>query len=106
MRSLPPSTTLVWTRTVSPTANSTLFLRNCSDSILSSNAWFINFSSHERVLVLTFQIKFTASPDAVPGSEAWPVRHATERSEEHTSELQSPDHLVCRLLLEKKKKKW
>src|SRR5258708_19463413 len=29
---------------------------------------------------------------------------ACERSEEHTSELQSPDHLVCRLLLEKKKK--
>src|SRR6185436_16196035 len=27
------------------------------------------------------------------------------RSEEHTSELQSPDHLVCRLLLDKKKKK-
>src|SRR5258708_36306182 len=27
------------------------------------------------------------------------------RSEEHTSELQSPDHLVCRLLLEKKKTK-
>src|SRR5258708_33735537 len=39
------------------------------------------------------------------------VRHFLEprndralRSEEHTSELQSPDHLVCRLLLEKKKK--
>src|SRR5690348_17411739 len=29
----------------------------------------------------------------------------TFRSEEHTSELQSPVHLVCRLLLEKKKKK-
>src|SRR5258708_26837596 len=29
------------------------------------------------------------------------LRHL--RSEEHTSELQSPDHLVCRLLLEKKK---
>src|SRR5207244_12513237 len=28
-----------------------------------------------------------------------------KRSEEHTSELQSPDHLVCRLLLEKKKHK-
>src|SRR5258708_23163007 len=27
----------------------------------------------------------------------------SQRSEEHTSELQSPDHLVCRLLLEKKK---
>src|SRR5258708_31810688 len=30
---------------------------------------------------------------------------AFARSEEHTSELQSPDHLVCRLLLEKKKYK-
>src|SRR5258708_17520220 len=28
---------------------------------------------------------------------------SSRRSEEHTSELQSPDHLVCRLLLEKKK---
>src|SRR5258708_21469614 len=38
---------------------------------------------------------------------AWPSSRAEKatpkRSEEHTSELQSPDHLVCRLLLEKKK---
>src|SRR5438876_6100370 len=33
-----------------------------------------------------------------------PAAHRA-RSEEHTSELQSPVHLVCRLLLEKKKKK-
>src|SRR5438552_7717054 len=32
------------------------------------------------------------------------VRACRARSEEHTSELQSPDHLVCRLLLEKKKR--
>src|SRR5260363_447977 len=32
----------------------------------------------------------------IPTAAVW-------RSEEHTSELQSPDHLVCRLLLEKKK---
>src|SRR5438876_9146337 len=32
--------------------------------------------------------------------------HLFPRSEEHTSELQSPVHLVCRLLLEKKKKSW
>src|SRR5258708_18298539 len=32
------------------------------------------------------------------------VSRQPRRSEEHTSELQSPDHLVCRLLLEKKKK--
>src|SRR5258708_13379140 len=31
------------------------------------------------------------------------ARRAVARSEEHTSELQSPDHLVCRLLLQKKK---
>src|SRR5258708_17247280 len=31
------------------------------------------------------------------------LRTNLARSEEHTSELQSPDHLVCRLLLEKKK---
>src|SRR5437764_12003276 len=34
-----------------------------------------------------------------------PVRPSGSRSEEHTSELQSPMYLVCRLLLEKKKKK-
>src|SRR5438552_8848176 len=34
-----------------------------------------------------------------------PSGSTVRRSEEHTSELQSPDHLVCRLLLEKKKKK-
>src|SRR5258708_29244357 len=33
------------------------------------------------------------------------AHHDHGRSEEHTSELQSPDHLVCRLLLEKKKRK-
>src|SRR5690625_5886592 len=35
----------------------------------------------------------------------WPSKKLTQRSEEHTSELQSRGHLVCRLLLEKKKKK-
>src|SRR4051794_41684034 len=35
-----------------------------------------------------------------PGPRHWPLQ---KRSEEHTSELQSPVHLVCRLLLEKKK---
>src|SRR5207244_11216772 len=39
--------------------------------------------------------------DAATGKIKW--HHQYTRSEEHTSELQSPDHLVCRLLLEKKK---
>src|SRR5256885_7795174 len=37
------------------------------------------------------------------GDTAWLWVPATPRSEEHTSELQSPCNLVCRLLLEKKK---
>src|SRR3712207_8598076 len=38
------------------------------------------------------------------GRRAHPARGARRRSEEHTSELQSRQYLVCRLLLEKKKK--
>src|SRR2546427_9528689 len=41
----------------------------------------------------------------VPLAIAGPQRNAKLRSEEHTSELQSQSNLVCRLLLEKKKKK-
>src|SRR5438552_14953084 len=41
------------------------------------------------------------SPTCCPWT--WHRPSARPRSEEHTSELQSPDHLVCRLLLEKKK---
>src|SRR5947208_6850835 len=41
----------------------------------------------------------------VPSESYLGLSNEGERSEEHTSELQSPDHLVCRLLLEKKKKK-
>src|SRR5258708_29999323 len=39
------------------------------------------------------------------GEQASTENSEAPRSEEHTSELQSPDHLVCRLLLEKKKNK-
>src|SRR5256885_12411101 len=41
---------------------------------------------------------------ARPGRDGGPARPPPPRSEEHTSELQSPCNLVCRLLLEKKKK--
>src|SRR5258708_26724014 len=45
----------------------------------------------------------TGTPGPCLSSMIGPKR-SEFRSEEHTSELQSPDHLVCRLLLEKKKK--
>src|SRR6266581_9656999 len=61
----------------------------------------------------TTEIYTLSLHDALPISSSchqvtWPTtsrpRCRCTRSEEHTSELQSPVHLVCRLLLEKKKK--
>src|SRR5256885_8755818 len=46
----------------------------------------------------------SANEHARPGGCAWDTAAHCDRSEEHTSELQSPCNLVCRLLLEKKKK--
>src|SRR5258708_13460727 len=50
----------------------------------------------------TLPLQTTPGIVTVPAPTALAPR--PRRSEEHTSELQSPDHLVCRLLLEKKKK--
>src|SRR5215208_8505934 len=61
----------------------------------------------------TTEIYTLSLHDALPISAPWTRRPCTRRrsrpstasrSEEHTSELQSRGHLVCRLLLEKKKK--
>src|SRR3712207_7240868 len=46
-----------------------------------------------------------SSPRKRPSTRTRRLRSGPRRSEEHTSELQSRQYLVCRLLLEKKKKK-
>src|SRR2546425_2328144 len=58
-----------------------------------------------------FRSRWSRSPPSPPGATAWgawptaaPCSFPAPRSEEHTSELQSLAYLVCRLLLEKKKK--
>src|SRR5438552_12128577 len=53
----------------------------------------------------TYRHDLAAAFGITQGDELQCLLVSTKRSEEHTSELQSPDHLVCRLLLEKKKKK-
>src|SRR5438552_101450 len=58
----------------------------------------------ERLRDVAFGLE-RARIEQMPGGGAEIGVVTDERSEEHTSELQSPDHLVCRLLLEKKKKK-
>src|SRR5689334_24024971 len=52
------------------------------------------------------QVRILVATDiAARGIDVANIGHVVNRSEEHTSELQSQFHLVCRLLLEKKKKK-
>src|SRR2546429_5960252 len=58
------------------------------------------FRSHRAVLVFRACPGLGAAPG---GGDARPAGLKPRRSEEHTSELQSRLHLVCRLLLEKKK---
>src|SRR5258708_23950846 len=64
---------------------------------------------HEKGLAVPLDVELVAEGDlpALSRRERRRVHVVLvhHRSEEHTSELQSPDHLVCRLLLEKKKKK-
>src|SRR5437762_10533067 len=64
------------------------------------------FRSHHDHGELSIVGKGPGSPDAVPPTMPDLTGGAGRvRSEEHTSELQSPMYLVCRLLLEKKKSK-
>src|SRR5258708_21821017 len=62
-------------------------------------------SLHDALPIYRFfsprSLRSTMAPGRWPASRSVPG--SWHRSEEHTSELQSPDHLVCRLLLEKKK---
>src|SRR5258708_21965712 len=64
------------------------------------------FRSWARITFLVqhdFFHKYTVDEHSLKAVEA--LDDAAVRSEEHTSELQSPDHLVFRLLLEKKKRR-
>src|SRR2546426_7115618 len=78
-------------------------------SVLISFPFFFFFNDTATTEIYTLSLH-----DALPISEVGFLGHAGGldereewqwRSEEHTSELQSPCNLVCRLLLEKKKKK-
>src|SRR5258708_22652862 len=81
---------------------------NTSLGILS---FFFNDTATTEIYTLSLHDAlpiFRDRPDSVlailySGSGEPSCPPAPWRSEEHTSELQSPDHLVCRLLLEKKK---
>src|SRR5689334_24118467 len=79
----PPRSTLFPYTTLFRSPDSFLYMRNRFWKVMLARVWFS---------------RWTGTPSFA--STAW-----CRRSEEHTSELQSQFHLVCRLLLEKKKKK-
>src|SRR6476660_10375157 len=69
--------------------------------------FFLMIRRPPRSTLFPYTTLFRSLGAAVPWHDLLLVYAAgitAKRSEEHTSELQSPDHLVCRLLLEKKKK--
>src|SRR5256885_12550179 len=69
--------------------------------------FFFNDTATTEIYTLSLHDALPISPGHGrngPGAMgAWPCQPRAARSEEHTSELQSPCNLVCRLLLEKKK---
>src|SRR6266581_8453234 len=69
--------------------------------------FFLMIRRPPRSTLFPYTTLFRSARGGPPGHRQEPRRPGTDqrRSEEHTSELQSPVHLVCRLLLEKKNKK-
>src|SRR5258708_28498964 len=68
-------------------------------AVLSAMFVLVGYAGSDRQLYAMAAFFFVLKVVVIPHY----LRRLEQRSEEHTSELQSPDHLVCRLLLEKKK---
>src|SRR2546430_11565534 len=95
--------------------NRRLTTSNLTNDITSFFFFFFNdtatteiytLSLHDALPIFDFDLRkaITCPPGQVPACTLKPaMRLVDNRSEEHTSELQSQSNLVCRLLLEKKK---
>src|SRR5260370_32044648 len=82
-------------------------LSSCSVSHLFLFFFFLMIRRPPRSTLFPYTTLFRSArpPASWPRSRWWSAARVPGRSEEHTSELQSHLNLVCRLLLEKKKKK-
>src|SRR5690348_17954126 len=93
------------------------YLSSLITYLLLCSFFFFNDTATTEIYTLSLHDALPISAGAVAGAvftglvdpdargRGLGTRLLTHRSEEHTSELQSPVHLVCRLLLEKKKKR-
>src|SRR3712207_7017409 len=96
------------------TATTEIYTLSLHDALPISAAWVRTSSSLARVIATKKSLRSSASRSSAPGRTSGPRpsgrssgrRRSRARSEEHTSELQSRQYLVCRLLLEKKKKEY
>src|SRR5437762_7762034 len=81
----------------------TLFRSRRGDAVARSG----RADDEERARRVVAHLVRHRTEERAPGAGHPPIAHHEQvvRSEEHTSELQSPMYLVCRLLLEKKKEK-
>src|SRR5437899_5637798 len=92
-------------------ARDTFELRNCSAGLGVQHCkyrWHARAGKKTMILFVQCEGDISRHSGHGPGFDLfahWTKRIIVFRSEEHTSELQSLRHLVCRLLLEKKKKK-
>src|SRR5207244_5394271 len=113
MPSSDPTPKIIWTR---PVANPR-YSRGTEPMIavwlgVLKKPWPIPVQASSSAGRLQCESTFSTTPIAKPTMitdspiDAGIIGPIRSRSEEHTSELQSPDHLVCRLLLEKKKKQY
>src|SRR5438445_7890572 len=80
-------------------------------SALSVSYFFFKFTAATKIYTLSLHDALPISRSdrrscSGPGRGTFPRRTCSSRSEEHTSELQSRQYLVCRLLLEKKKQRF
>src|SRR2546422_7027510 len=80
-----------------------LFKRLVVDPVIRHGVLPLVISTIALAILMKEGVKEFYAADAQPFPAAWATTNLQVRSEEHTSELQSRLHLVCRLLLEKKK---
>src|SRR2546422_5112194 len=88
--------------------------RDCDGERCGSSSGTFTWRNGSLISIVSRGKRRGRSSDGIPREATFPASSSAEiasgtprvRSEEHTSELQSRLHLVCRLLLEKKKKEY
>src|SRR5256885_10140153 len=83
----------------------TLFRSSGKSTTLCAMIDHINQTRNDHIITIEDPIEFVHENKLCAINQREVHNHTDSRSEEHTSELQSPCNLVCRLLLEKKKNK-